>query len=121
MPPAGHFFLSGVGEALAPVGRDRDAGQALDLDDVALALELVGDVVRRQNADLVVVAEHGRGRGVGRGEQPVDVDDRDARTLGLLGDRGERRTVLRQHDESVGLLGDRLLDLLSLRVRVRGL
>ena len=103
---------------LRPVGRDRDAGQTLDLDDVALALQLVGDVVGRQHADLVVVAEHRRRRGVRRGEQPVDVDDRDAGALGLLGDRRQRRAVLGQHDEGVGLLRDRLLDLLRLRVRV---
>ena len=121
MPPSGHFFLSVSAKPLRAVGRDRDAGEALDLDDVALALQLVGDVVRRQHADLVVVAEDRRRRGVGRGEQAVDVDDRDARPLGLLGDRRERRAVLRQHDERVGLLRDRLLDLLSLRVGVRGL
>ena len=38
--------------------------------------------------------------------------------LGLLGDRRQRLTVLRQHDERVRLLGDRLLDLLGLRVGV---
>ena len=57
----------------------------------------------------------------GAREQAVDVDDRDARLLGLLGDRRERRAVLRQHDERVGLLRDRLLDLLRLRVGVRRL
>ena len=83
-----------------------------------LHLSCVGDVLGRQHADLVVVAEDRRGRGVGLGEQAVDVDDRDAGLLGLLGDRRQRRAVLRQHDERVGLLGDRLLDLLRLRVGV---
>ena len=47
--------------------------------------------------------------------------DPDALPLGLLGHRCQRRAVVRQHDEGVGLLRDRLLDLLRLRVRVRGL
>ena len=110
-----------VGEALGAVLGDRDPREALDLHDVALALELVGDVVGREDADLVVVAEDRRRGGVRGGEQAVDVHDRDAGPLGLPGDGRQRRAVLGQHDEGVGLLGDGLLDLLRLRVGVGGL
>ena len=77
-PAVRALLLDLVGEALGAVLGDRDAGEALDLDHVALALQLLGDVVRREHADLVVVAEDRRGRGVGRREQAVDVDDGDA-------------------------------------------
>ena len=107
-------LLQLVGEALAAVGGHRDAGETLDLDHVALALQLLADVVRRQHPDLVVVAQDRGGRRVRGGEQAVDVDDRDARPLGLLGHRGERRAVLREHHQRVRLLRDGLLDLLRL-------
>ena len=113
--------LQRVREALRAVGRDRDPRKALDLDDVALAVQFLGDVLGREHADLVVVAQDRRGRGVGRCEQAVDVDDRDTRRLGPPGDRGQRGAVLRQDDERVRVLRDRLLDLLRLGVGVRGL
>ena len=110
--------LDRVGEALAAIGRDRDAGDALDLDDVALAAQLVGDERRRLDADLVVVAEDRGPGGVRAAEEPVDVDDRDAGLHGLLGDRGELGTVVREHDERVGVLVDDRLDLRRLAVGV---
>src|SRR5689334_24615562 len=52
-----------LAEAVAPVARGRRAGQALDLDDVALAVERLRDVLAGRLADeLVVRADEGRVR-----------------------------------------------------------
>ena len=58
--------LERVAEALRAVLGHRDAGDALDLDDVALALQLVGEVVAGLPADAVVVAGDERAVGAGR-------------------------------------------------------
>ena len=49
-------LLDGVGETSRALLGDRDAGQALDLHHVALAVELLGQGELAEDADAVVVA-----------------------------------------------------------------
>ena len=116
--PSPHSASMVSAKPCAAVGRHRDAGDALDLHDVALAVELIGDERGGLGADVVVVAEDRGPGGLRRGEEPVDVDDRDAGLHRLLGDRRELVTVVGQHDEHVGLLVDDGLDLRGLAVGV---
>ena len=110
--------LDAVGETLGTLLGHRDAGDTLDLDHIALAVQLVGDEVGGGLADAVVVtADPGPVRRRA-GELAVDVDDRDARLHCLLRDRGERTTLMREDDQDVRLLADERLDLGDLGGRV---
>src|SRR5215207_8028145 len=112
--------LDAVGEALGALLGHRDPGHALDLDHVALAVELVGDEVGRRLADAVVVAPDPGPEGGRGGELAVDVDNRDPGLHGLLRDRGERAALMREDDQHVRLLADERLDLGDLAGRVVG-
>ena len=113
-------LLDRVGEAGGALLGDRDAGQALDLHHVALAVELLGEVVGGRDADAVVVAADPGPVGALGGELAVDVDHRDALLHGLEGHRGQRAALVGQDDQRVGVLGDELLDLRHLGRRVVG-
>ena len=105
-------------EALRALLGHRDAGEALDLDDVALALELLAEVDAGLVADAVVVAGDQGAVCAGLGELAVDVDDRDAGLHRLQRHRCEGVALVRQHDERVGLGRDQGLDLVGLGGRV---
>ena len=72
--------------ALDAVDHGRDLRAVLD-DHVALAADLVGDVLAGDLAGLDVVGLH---RGVGPGGGDVDRDDDDAGRLGALDRRRDR-------------------------------
>ena len=92
-------LLDPVSEALGTQFGHRDAGDTLNLDHVAQALQLIGDEVGGRLANAVVVATNPGPIGRRARKLAVDVDDRDASLHGLLSNRGERAALVGEDDQ----------------------
>ena len=105
---AGELLLHAGGERLGPVPAVDGAEVALELGDLALAAQLLAEVLAGLGAVRPVVGAHHHVdlALVGAG---VHADDRDLLLLQLLQRGGDGAGVLRGHDDRLGaLVGERL-------------
>ena len=106
----------GVG-ALAAIVADRDAGRAVEDQDLALAAELLDQPLGGRVAPLVGIGVDLGGDLVGV-DEAVEIDDGDALGAGVGDDAGGRGRRAGDQDDGVDIGVDHRLDLLDLGVGV---
>ena len=95
--------------------RDGGDGRAIDDDDIALAIQLLGNVVAGVGTRGDVVGHH---RVIDPFGTDVNRNDDDPGRLGLLDHRRNRLRINRIDEDQIHLVGDEVLDLAHLGIEV---